>query len=49
MPADEGSREEVAAELEIEIDESEDVEPFQTAPSAKVLEEHRHLHIPYGD
>ena len=52
MPADEGSREEAIEELEIEIDASEDVEPLQTAPSpelpsAKVVEEHRHLHIPH--
>ena len=49
-----GSREEATEELEIEIDASEDVEPLQTAPSpelpsAKVVEEHRHLHIPYRD
>ena len=54
MPADKGSREEAAAELEIEIGTSEDVDPLQTAPSpvlpsAKVVEEHRHLHIPYRD
>ena len=49
-----GSREEATEELEIEIDASKDVEPPQTAPSpelpsAKVVEEHRHLHIPYRD
>ena len=38
----------------LEIDTSEDVELLQTAPSpelpsAKMVEEHRHLHIPYRD
>ena len=42
------------SEEEIEIDESKDVEPLQPAPSpelpsAKIVEEHRHLHIPYRD
>ena len=54
MPADEGRRVEAAAVLEIEIATSEDVEPLQTAPSpvlpsAKIVEEHRHFHIPYQD
>ena len=49
MPAAEGSR-----EAELEIDESEDVEPLQTAPSftllsAKDFEDHQHFHIPYRD
>ena len=48
------SNEEATEELEIEIDASEDVEPLQTAPSpelpsAKAVEEHRHLHVPYRD
>ena len=48
-----GSREEATEELEIEIGASEDVERLQTAPSpelpsAKVVEEHRHLHILTG-
>ena len=41
-------------ELEVEIDRSEDVELLHTVPGpvllrAKVVEEHRHLHIPYRD
>ena len=49
-----GGRDEATEELEIEIHASEDVEPLQTAPSpvlpsAKVVEENRHLHIPSRD
>ena len=48
------NNEEATEELELEIDTSEEGEPLQTAPSpilasAKVVEEHRHLHIPYRD
>ena len=48
------SNEEATEELEVEFDTSEDVEPLQTTSSpilqsAEVVEEHRHLHIPYKD
>ena len=48
------NNEEATEELEIEIDTSDDVEHLQTAPSpelpiAKIVEAHRHLHIPYRD
>ena len=47
MPAAEGSR-----EVDVEMDEAEDVEPLQmapssTLPSSEVVEDHRRLYIPY--